>query len=400
MDQLIKKQLLVSLIATGIPLSAMTPVAYGESKAPTVILKTEGGFSIESEDKAYVFKLGGRIQLDYNNYDGVMNADQGGKTGSDIFFRRSRIALSGKVASDWAFKAEFNIGEDSGGDIADLHIRYNGFGSKYVVTLGNQREPVGLENLTSANNISTIERSFVSSVFDSGRVVGINLSGSGDNWSYSTGLYERGQDADEDIEFSYTARATFLPIEQDDILVHLGAGVRFSDEAVNSISSRPGIRQVDSSDRLSTGVINGESSSQFNLEAAAVLDAVHLSAEYFSKSIDGEDSAEDTDIDGYYVSAGWFITGEQRPYKKKGGAFGKLKPQSDSGAWEVVANLSNLNLEDNGIGNNGRVVTVGLNWYANSAVRAGVNIVQADYDNAINGEDDGMGIAMRLQTVF
>lgn len=378
----------------------LTVQAYASEDMTSFNINTKGGLSVESEDKAYAFKLGGRIQLDYNNYEGVMNADQGGERGSDIFFRRSRVVLSGKVASDWGFKAEFNIGEDSGGDVTDLYISYKGFGSKSVLTLGNQREPFGLENLTSSKNISTIERSVASNAFDAGRAVGVNLSGYGDNWSYSTGMYERSQDENEDIEFSYTARATFLPVELDSAMVHLGAGLRRSDADIDNISVRPGIRQVDSSDRIISGNIDGKSATQFNVEAAVVFDAVYLSTEYFGQKVDGIGAAEDTDLDAYYLLAGWFITGEKRPYSKRGGSFGKVKPKANSGAWEIVANISQLNLEDNGAGNNGRVVTLGLNWYANSAIRAGINLVRADYDNAISAEDDGNGVSMRLQAVF
>lgn len=380
---------------------------YGEDDAHTFTIKTKGGLAIESADKAYSFKLGGRIQLDYNNYDGVLNADQDGDAGSDLFFRRARLVASGTVASDWQFKAEFNLGENGGGDYTDLYIKYKGFGNSAMLTFGHQREPFGLENLTSSKNITKFERSVASGAFDVGRATGANLSGYADSWMYSAGIYDRGQDESEDINFAYTARGTFLPFESDTTLIHLGAGIRFSEEDIDNddINSRPGIRSVDSSDRISTGDIIGEENTLFNIEAAAVIGSVHFSSEYYSMSIDGGDTA-DTDVDGYYFQAGWFLTGEKRPYSKKSGSFDKLKPKKSSGAYEIFADYSALNLSDNGIGNDGTVTTIGLNWYANSAVRTGINLVYTDYDTAIvntvsgNSEESGFGISTRLQLVF
>ena len=382
---------------------ALCSHATAETHEHTFKIKTKGGLAITSADKAYSFKVGGRIQMDYNNYDGVMNADQDGARGSKFFFRRGRIVTSGTIASDWGFKAEFNIGDNVGvdpsGDVTDFYIQYKGFEGNTKLTFGHQREPFGLETNTSSKNISTIERTTVGNVFDHGRAVGVQLSNHSDNWSYAAGIFEVGSDEDEDILFSYTARGTYLLMNESDNLIHIGGGVRIGEETQSRLRTRPGLRQVDGSDRISTGDINTDGSTHYNLEAAGVFGAAHVSAEYHNMSLDGVDS-EDTDIDGYYLLAGWFLTGESRPYSTKGGSFSKVKPNNKSGAWELVASYSDVNLEDNGQGNNGTVLTLGANWYANSLVRAGINIVQADYDNAINGEDSGTGIAGRLQIVF
>lgn len=385
---------------------ALAPFAFAGAHEHTFKIKTKGGLAITSEDKAYSFKVGGRIQMDYNNYDGVMNADNNGERGSKFFFRRGRIVTSGTIASDWGFKAEFNIGDNVGvdpsGDVTDFYIQYKGFGSHAKLTFGHQREPFGLETLTSSKNISTIERTTVGNVFDHGRAVGIKVNGYGDSWTYAAGIFEVGSDDTEDALFSYTARGTYLALNNSDALIHMGAGVRLGDDELNGddLNTRPGIRQVDSSDRISTGDLNSDGSTHYNLEFAGVFGAAHASAEYHNMVLDGANGTNDTDVDGYYLLGGWFLTGESRPYNTKKGSFDKVKPNNAKGAWELAASYSQVNLEDNNQGNNGTVITLGVNWYANSAVRAGINLIQADYDNAINGEDSGTGIAGRIQLVF
>ena len=85
-----------------IPLALVTALA-AQAQAGTVtsdgadiIIKTKGGFEAKTADGDYEFKIGGRIQLDYNSYDGVINKEEG-ETGSDLFLRRGRIEMKGKV---------------------------------------------------------------------------------------------------------------------------------------------------------------------------------------------------------------------------------------------------------------------------------------------------------------
>ena len=49
-----------------------------------------------------------------------------------------------------------------------------------------------------------------------------------------------------------------------------------------------------------------------------------------------------------------------------------------------------------------RTHTLGVNWYANEAVKISANYVTASTDNASNtvGDDTGDGVVMRLQYVF
>ena len=45
------------------------------------------------------------------------------------------------------------------------------------IIVGQDKEPFGLEELTSSKNLSFIERSMVSSAFTPGRNIGISLNG-------------------------------------------------------------------------------------------------------------------------------------------------------------------------------------------------------------------------------
>jgi phosphate-selective porin OprO/OprP len=94
---------------------------------------------------------------------------------------------------------------------------------------------------------------------------------------------------------------------------------------------------------------------------------------------------------GFYISGGWFLTGEHRPYQEANGTFGPVKVNrpvfcrsSDSecdtgwGAWEFASRFAYVDLKDpdTPTGPGGQLIgiqltefTVGLNWYLTHHVR-------------------------------
>ena len=133
-----------------------------------------------------------------------------------------------------------------------------------------------------------------------------------------------------------------------------------------------------------------------------------LQGEYVSRSMEADDDGyEDIDADGYYVQAAYTLTGEPRGYKL--GKFDAIKPANKQiGAWEVFYRYDHLSAEDdNGkfakIDDiEGKVHNVGLNWYANEAIKISGVYVKSSVDNAknANNDDSGDGFVMRAQYVF
>jgi phosphate-selective porin OprO/OprP len=91
-------------------------------------------------------------------------------------------------------------------------------------------------------------------------------------------------------------------------------------------------------------------------------------------------------LPGVYAQAGWFLTGEHRPYDRRLGTIDRVIPKENfgynaaggSGAWEVAARFSWLNLNDNGI-QGGQLTdwTAGVNWYWNPNTKLVFNYVHA-----------------------
>ncbi len=338
-----KTKLIASLIAA-------SAVAAAPAQAETTV-STKGGLKVESGE--YKFEFGGRIMYDYNK------AEKNGVTDEDDFdLRRGRVYAKGNISTNWEFKSQFNI---DGSGVEDLFLTYTGWGDAANVTIGNQKMPFGLEELTSSKDITVLERSAITERYAIGRAEGVQLHGlMGSKATYGIGLF--GDDT-PDSEIGFAARYTYAPVLTDTSVVHFG------------------IAYKDISEDSAVG-----------FEAAASSGPFHIQAEF----VNGEEG--DTDVDGYYVQAGYILTGESRPYKE--GVFKRVAPGGNSGAWEVT-----LRYED-GDGNHSDIelgttdasaYTLGLNYYPHKNIRVGVNYT--DGESNIN-DDDGNEFRVRFQLTF
>ena len=317
-----------------------------------LVVNVKGPIEIKTSDGNYSAKLGGRIQWDYNYAELNDVADE-----DDFNIRRARLYLSGNV-NDWSYKVQFNVGNDNGGTHEDLYIRYNGWGKKALVTVGNQKEPFGLESLESSKDISYLERSAITEAYAAGRSEGIQVSGQRGDLTYAVGVFE---DDSAGHGSAVTGRVTYSPIKLSDQVLHLGL----------AHSSR-------AADVDMTG-----------LEVAYANGPYHVQSEFVSSENSGLSS------DGLYVQAGWIITGEIRPYKN--GVFKRVKPGNTSGAWEVVVRYEDGDgaYSDEELGSTDATsYGIGVNYYLNKFIRIGATFTDAK-DN-ING-DDGSEFRARLQ---
>jgi len=331
------------------------------SDGDDLIINTKGGLEIKTADGSKSFQLGGRIQWDYDDTD----SDDDAKDSKEFDVRRARLFVSGHV-SDWAYKAQFNINDVSGTQYEDLYIRYTGFGEKANLTIGNQKEPFGLEEQTSSKDISVLERSAMTEAYVPGRGKGVQLHGKGSNWTYGLGVFESEDSADD---LAVTGRATYTPIVSDSTLLHLGLAFTTRD-----------------------GETSGDEFESIGIEAAYVAGPIHVQTEYFNAE-DGN-----ADVDGYYIQIGYVITGEMRPYKD--GLFKKVKGTARTGAWEVVARYEDGHgkYSDVGLGTDeGSQYSLGLNWYANSNVRLGLSYMEGETDTS---NLDGKEFRFRTQFTF
>ncbi len=391
-----------------------------------IIISTKGGFEAKTASEDFSFKIGGRIQVQYDSFDDTMNLiEHDGSTANNLFFRRARVYLKGTFYEDWAYKIQFNLVDSGsgGGTVEDLYIRWQKF-NWFNMTFGKHKEPLSLQELTSSKWVTTVERSAIDDFLAEGRSLGASLHGANNFWGYALGIYDTESSNDEGVEqYAVTGRAFLSPINSERALLHIGLGgtTRKLNDSGDEYDGGTVTQGIKKGDEVSIFIDDADAFTIFNIEAAGKIGPVHAQAEYHQRDTSAIDDGEDATTSGYYVQAGWFITGESRAYKK--GIWKKVKPNNRGiGAWEIFARWEALDFSDKAISadtqNKGTIATIGANWYPNDIIRVSANYVLADWDNALasNGDDlvradslivptgpvkdSGSGFAVRFQAAF
>ncbi len=365
----------------------------------------------ETEDKQFSMEIGGRLHLDWTFVSGdEMLQAAGINTNDKVDFRRSRLQIGGTVYENVDYYAAYEL-SNSTVVSRGIYLRFpNLFGGDIMV--GNFKEPFSLEELTSSNYLSLLERGLPNALVPSWQT-GAMYSGNGleGDLNYAVGFFRSQTEADGDSvgdgEYAVTGRVAYALrdfLSEEANLLHFGAA--FSSRSVDgyTISARPEARTAGSwvsTTTSTTDLTDADGVQLLGLETAGVFGPFSLQAEYIAANVDSA-STSDPELTGWYALASYFLTGESRPYK--GGTFGRVRPNSNwrgfgdgSGAVEVVARVSNLDLGEAATGQELDNVSLGLNWYLNPAARIMTNVVQSDVESA---DSDTTILGVRFQVTF
>jgi phosphate-selective porin OprO/OprP len=346
----------------------------------------------------FTFKPRGVIQLDYAGY----NERAGGydyNNGTDI--RRARFGFDGTAFKDFKYRIEAEYVKGT----VNLLDAYVSYGQKnWLVTVGQQKAPYGLEANTSDSFNTFLERGMANNAFGAvgaERRVGVTFAYVSDKLNATVGLFSVGEAVQRNVTtpdegYSGNARLTWDPILDTGKVVHLGVSAyRATNFAANtlSIGDRPNTR-VDGG-QIITAAITGtnpvgapntgaKTATYLGAEAAVVFGPFSLQGEYNTLSVDRYGTAGNADFDGFYVFGSWFITGESRVFKN--GNVDRQKPfadfnpsKGDYGAFELAARYDQLDLTDGSLSALKKKATSwtgALNWYLNGNTKLLFNYIR------------------------
>ena len=162
-------------------------------------VETKEKLEISTPDGAFKWRIGGRLHTDaafYNNDTGTGDTTT---LSSGVDIRRARLALEATLYRHWQLKFEYDFaGNDTDVDegIRDAYLRYLFTeGWPLSITVGQYKEYLGLESITSSNDISFMERALPSRTFNDiaggsdGRRIGVGVKTYGnDLWTASAGV--------------------------------------------------------------------------------------------------------------------------------------------------------------------------------------------------------------------
>lgn len=381
------------------------------------------GLKLETRDGNVKLEIGGRMMYDFtwiggSEVENRLATDL--EDGSEL--RRGRLHVAGNILKDIDFKIEWDW---AGGSAAlkDTYLRFRNLPVVGNLTAGHFKEPFSLEELTSSRHTTFMERG-LPNIFAPSRGAGLMLNNHlfDQQMSWAAGVFRTTDDfgtSQEDGEYAFTGRITGLPWyeEKGRKLLHVGgaysyrnseSGMRYRQRPEAHLSPRFVDTAISSQPLIGSSTFAVESQNLLGTEVALVYGPFHAEAEFMADAIKSE-VADDPTYHGYYVSAGYFLTGEHRPYKKSAGTFDRVKPLKNFrqdggwGAWEVAGRYSHLNLND-GRFHGGKLqnVTLGLNWYLNPNVKVMWNYIHSMLDHPAGGDNSDRAniFMMRLQFDF
>ncbi|MGD9543418.1 MAG: porin [Methylocystis sp.] len=243
--------------ATNIANAATAAVAKGPPgppPPPPVFVSFRNGLFVETEDKAYSFKVGGRIQIDGGGITNPIGVPTNYGYSGYTSFRRVRLEVEGVAAKIWFYKLQYDFTGSGLGGIRDAYIglKVPGTETPYSngpvwVQVGSIYEPFSLEALNSSKFTDFIERPMAAEGFAPFRHVGATVAAHGDNWTAKGGIFSTSfEDASFNPSlvsapatywapvargggqyFDVTGRLTYAPIKTDHELLHLGVAGRY-----------------------------------------------------------------------------------------------------------------------------------------------------------------------------
>lgn len=415
-----------------------------------IVVKTKGGLEVFTTDKEYSFKLGGRIQADFDQFDGFYTANN--NSANESYFRRAILELTGNY-KDWryVFNYDFANGQANNGAAGldkaggstinssnstnwdEASIAYTGF-APITIKAGRFDPDFGLQHATSSKWTTFIERAAIYDlapwVNNKQDDMGIQVSGvTGGMFYGSTGIYQQEVKSGEtesnsgmDVN-SFVARGVIAPIVSETEVLHFGADFaqRNYDDGkyTGSITSNLGVRGIseDATNNTPSPILALSKSDRFynddqvmGLEAAYMTGPLSIETEYLHRGLSGQDNNGNRDSSGYTAQIAYTLTGESRAYKLDGGKFDAIKPLNKStGAWEIFYRYENLSVKDDdnlsgaaststtGIDKSkANINVIGVNWYANEAVKVSLDYLVTSVDSDTLALQNGLNSTTEL----
>ena len=347
-------------------------------------------------------RIGGRMAVDAAGFANSGNFEDfdGG-----VQLRRLRLFLRGDCILLLPVSYQIELGYiPNQFNVEESYLIFRDLGFLGTLKLGQYRTPFSLNAYTSSRDIRFMEPAAPVTALAPGVNAGFQVGRSvlGDRMTWTTGLFGDGGSSDAgDASQDYgraVIRLTGLPIATkatDDPasqqLLHLGLNFNWLYSASASVRYRTRPESNLAPYVLDTGDIDAKSAFMLDAESAWVNGPFSLQGEFLAGQVN-EVSGGEPVFYGFYAQAGWFLTGESRPYNRREGRFGRIVPRHDFawkgggwGAWEVLGRFSYTDLNDGDV-NGGRMglFTAGINWHPTSHVHWAFNFITGK----VNSPDD------------
>lgn len=404
--------------------------------AANMQVKSEGGVMVYCpSDSAYWFSVGGRLNLDETVFSGNrLDKTNQFASGGDI--RRAFLKFAGGVGDYLSYNltldfARGQLDNDNRGvngtsvDFEDAYINacseYDGAIGVANLRFGQFTPPTSIDdwgNYGTDKDTMFLESALATTAFSiPTKVYGIWFDATAvDMFMLSASAFQPRQnntnlasgttgfahnnnygDTGRSDRLGGALRLTFAPVHTEDTTYHLGVMGRY--QSMNNVLSGAAITQSNlfmttpeararqTGQLVNTGNLRGRSYNVVNGEALAMWGPATLEGEYYQATVQRVPTANDFGapttgnprFHGWHVEAAYVLTGEHRVYDFETGTLRNPKPCAKTGAWEVAARYSFVNMVDKNVyGGSEHNTTLGLNWFVNDHVKVSANYIRAN----------------------
>jgi hypothetical protein len=303
---------------------------------------------------------------------------------SSFYFNRARVGVVGNIPYDFSYYVMTELSPTLGGPfILDAFVSYNGLGPWAKISVGQFKNPFGLELTTACHQLYTINRSqVVGDLVGPFRDFGVMVSGGTDTLSflgsttrnffgYSLAIMNgNGMNIQDNNRFKdIIGRVTIHPVE----FLRVGVSYRFG--------KHPGVDATGPQDERSRIGFDAEINYKNFFVQAEYVDGSDIGSyttgggcgdpvELFEGSVDRK---------GYFVQAGYMTKWNIQPIVK----FERYDPNLDT---EVNGDIQNI-------------ITYGVNVFFNEWTRLQVNYLYKAEENG-NVEIPNDAILVQMQVAF
>ena len=387
-------------------------------------------FRVRSEDGRDLFRLRGRFYLDgaglflddnKNTVDDSRN-NRGELARYATIVRSARIGAEGVMYEDFLWRTEV--------DFRDEEVRLRGAYIEYIrynpfrIMIGNIKEPMGIEWMTSRNRATFLERGPSLDAFKPDWTPGLRLEYRGFRYNLMAALMSGGdlaRDRTQTGGYAFAGRASVAPYVSGSNFTHIGFGSSYRVNAYSEridgqfdrqysdirLRTRLGTRAIDGRFIGADDVQDAVDITRYNAEGAFGFGPFSVQGEYTMVNIRRDFFREDLFLNGFYVQASYFLTGESRTYRPERGNFGALIPNRNfrpgfgPGAIELAVRFSNVDSIDQDYdGGQMDHFTAGLNWYLNRETRIMLNYIWLDAKRQNGKQSTGSVVAARVMFEF
>lgn len=373
--------------------------AFGSAMAQKNVILQQGDLKLRLDTRV---TFEGALYLPARQLSNEQWGEEAFRFSSGTNVTQARFGVWGHLGDKWRGKIDIRA-IDGRIALQDIFFDYN-FTPNTYLRAGYYLDPISIETNAASHHMSLNTPMALSLLARQDRFLGVSITNFSKHHFINAGIYGSNLGSGRTVANRHSdgwgvgVRGAWLPINEDQHTIYIGAYARYRTPDINSEGERNSLRYAanigSSIDGRSFvqgtltgvrdyGILGGElafTQGKFHLMGEYLMNVIRLNR---TPPLYGERT--NALFHGGYLTASWMLKGKQRQYLNSAGIFSPLANVQKGGSFEVLGRLSYASANDRRKQNtvtspnqeilfgSSWVGTLGLNWYPNANMIVGIN---------------------------